>query len=93
MMAKNIIIAAFTVTGVLPSGKTIDAIADKTLQDKILSPSDMDNIIKNIENARNYSGGEPVRLENPKDNDKVLVYPEIYTNYTLQGRKIPAKKP
>ena len=93
MMAKNIIIAAFTVTGVLPSGKTIDAIADKTLQDKILSPSDMDNIIKNIENARNYSGGEPVRLENPKDNDKVLVYPDIYTNYTLQGRKIPAKKP
>jgi len=93
MMAKNIIIAALTVTGVLPSGKTIDAIADKTLQDKILSPSDMDNIIKNIENARNYSGGEPVRLENPKDNDKVLDYPEVYTNYILQGRKIPAKKP
>jgi hypothetical protein len=93
MMAKNIIIAAFTVTGVLPSGKTIDAIADKTLQDKILSPSDMDDIIKKIEDARNYSGGGSVRLENAKENDKVLVYPDIYTDYTLQGRKIPAKKP
>ena len=93
MMAKNIIIAAFTVTGVLPSGKTIDVIADKTLQDKILSPSDMDDIIKKIEDARNYSGGGSVRLENAKENDKVLVYPDIYTDYTLQGRKIPAKKP
>jgi hypothetical protein len=93
MMAKNILITALTLTGILPSGKTIDAIADKTLQDKILSPSDMDNIIKNIENARNYSGGGSVRLENPKDNDKVLVYPDIYTDYILQGRKIPAKKP